>query len=231
MENRLAAALRAHLIAVHDNGFLPEGSPHEGYDAGRAPGVYPLDRVLDIADAVAEQRPGSAPVFVTALDDPDATVRRWAAIGLLASGAIDETIASGLRTLVASEPDPFVVIPSLETLARYAQDADAVTRLVRYLDAAQPRPVRLEALSALTALADAQIGPHRAAIGAAAHSTGEYVSGAARYLLARIDGTYTPSMILFTPPAEMFAQAARFGATPEQVMAQLGGSAAPNSTP
>ncbi|MFJ9370614.1 sulfatase-like hydrolase/transferase [Nocardia sp. NPDC101769] len=228
VENRLATALRTHLLAVHDNGFLPEGSPHEGYDASRAPGAYPLERVLDIADAVTEQRPGSAEVFVTALDDPDATVRRWAAIGILVAAAIDETIVSRLPTLVASETDPFVMIPSLETLARYAEDADAVTRLAGYLDAAQPRPVRLEALSALTALSDAQIGPHRAAIDAAAQSNGEYVSGAARYLLARIDGTYTPSMILFTPPAEMLAQAARFGATPEQVMAQLGGAAVPD---
>ncbi|MFJ4658853.1 sulfatase-like hydrolase/transferase [Nocardia sp. NPDC088792] len=224
VEKRLAGALRTHILAVHDNGFLPEGSPHEGYDASREPGVYPLDRVLDIADAVAQQEPGSVAAFHTALADTDATVRRWAAIGILASGASDDTTLTLLDAVTATEPDPFVMIPCAEALARHRNNPDDVRRLVDFADPAQPRPIRLEALAALTALPIARLHEHRAAIAASADPNGGYVSGAARYLLARIDGTYTPSMILFTAPPEMLKHAAQFGPAASQMLARLQGA-------
>ena len=36
---QMRAALEKRVIANHDNGFLPEGSVLEGYDASRAPGA------------------------------------------------------------------------------------------------------------------------------------------------------------------------------------------------
>ncbi|MBU3064287.1 sulfatase-like hydrolase/transferase [Nocardia sp. NEAU-G5] len=232
VERRLAVALREHTLAVHDNGFLPEDSPDEGYDASRVPGAYPLDRVLNVADAVADRTPGDSPLFAAALADPDATVRRWAAIGVLAAGAPDEAVSARLTGIVAAETDPFVLIPCLETLARYAGDKDAVARLTEYIDAAQPRPVRLEALAALTALPDAQLLPHHQAIADAAAGLGGYVSGAARYLLARLDDTYTPNLVLFSFPPETIAQAAKFSPEAAQMMArfQLSGAPAPTGS-
>ena len=221
VEQRLAEALREYTLAVHDNGFLPEGSPHEGYDASRVPGAYPLERVLDIADAVAEHASVDSTLFVTALEDPDVTVRRWAAIGLLAAGAPEEKVLARLAGAVAAEPDPFVVILCLETLARYTGDEDWVARLAGYVAATQPLPIRLEALAALTALPDVFVLAHRQVTAEAADGVGGYVSGAARYMLARLDGTYTPGLALFSISPETLARAAKFGPEAGRVLARF----------
>ncbi|GAA3791931.1 sulfatase-like hydrolase/transferase [Amycolatopsis tucumanensis] len=197
VEERLARALRAHLLAVHDNGFLPEGSPVEGYERSREPGRYPLERVLDVADAVTRQDPAELPRFLRALDDPDATVRRWGAIGILALGAAATEQAARLRAVVGNDPDPFVVIPAAESLARFAGDENAVAVLSGLSAAAHPAPVRLEALNALTALPPEHVRPFRDTVAAAADDDHEYVRGAGRYLLFQIEGTYTPQSPVF----------------------------------
>ncbi len=78
---RLRAALRRHTIEIHDNGLLPEGSPHEGYDQSRDPVAFPVEQVFDLAVLASEGDAGSLPAFVDALDDPSEPVRWWAAQG------------------------------------------------------------------------------------------------------------------------------------------------------
>ena len=46
-------------LATNDNGFIPEGSPLEGYDESRAPGAYPIRRVLRVAGKAIERDPGN----------------------------------------------------------------------------------------------------------------------------------------------------------------------------
>ncbi|MGR6998375.1 hypothetical protein ACU686_10210 [Yinghuangia aomiensis] len=75
VEQRLADALRGHMLAVNDSGFLPEGAAAEGFDESREPDAYPLDRVLDLADLVGPRYdPAARERFAVALDDPDATM-------------------------------------------------------------------------------------------------------------------------------------------------------------
>lgn len=45
----MRAVLENRAIANKDNGFLPEGSALEGYDASPAPGAYPIERVFALA--------------------------------------------------------------------------------------------------------------------------------------------------------------------------------------
>ncbi|GAA1400176.1 hypothetical protein GCM10009639_40850 [Kitasatospora putterlickiae] len=211
-ERRLDAALREHLLAVHDNGFLAEGSPVEGYDASRAAGAYPLARILDVADAVGERDPERVPFFSAALTDPDATVRRWGAIGLLAlpAAAVTAEAVAVLRATAAEDPDPHVRIASAEALGKHTGDVDAAALLAGLVAPPHPETVRLEALNALTALGPTAAAPHREVVAAAAEEPLEYLGNAARYLLLRIDGSYTPRSLVFDLEG-MIARAAAAG--------------------
>jgi arylsulfatase A-like enzyme len=199
VEKRLDEALRAHILAIHDNGFLPEGAPAEGYDASRADGSYPLARILDVADAVGRRDPAEIPRFTAALADPDPTVRRWGAIGLLVLGpaALTGDAAALLKATADGEPDPFVRIPCAELLATHADDEAALACLADFARTTHTPSVRLEAFAALTALGPETVAPYRDVVAEAAEEPDEYCSNAARYLLFRIDGTYTPQTVVF----------------------------------
>jgi arylsulfatase A-like enzyme len=78
---RMRAALLSHTLAVVDNGFIPEGSALEGYDASRRPGAYPLERVVELANLASERNPIHLPRFIAALEDNNEAMRWWAAQG------------------------------------------------------------------------------------------------------------------------------------------------------
>lgn len=76
-------ALDAHMVEVNDNGFIPEGSALEGYDASRAAGAYPLQRVMEIAGQAILRDARNESAFVQSLRDSNEVIRYWAAQGLL----------------------------------------------------------------------------------------------------------------------------------------------------
>jgi len=78
---RMRAALKRHSLEVVDNGFLPEGSTLEGYEASRKPGGWSVERVFDLAMLASDRDPSNLPKFITALDDANEPVRWWAAQG------------------------------------------------------------------------------------------------------------------------------------------------------
>ncbi|WP_436776378.1 sulfatase-like hydrolase/transferase [Yinghuangia sp. YIM S09857] len=219
VERRLDEALRAHMLAVHDNGFLPEGSPHEGYEASRAPGAYPLDGVLDVADRIAHRNADDLPVFLAALSDDDATVRRWAAVGVLALGAKAAESVRYLRTTATGDPDPHVRIPCAEALARHFDDTEAAGWLAELTWPEHSASVRLQALTALAALGPDGARPFRDTVARAAEQGGEYLGNLARRLLFGIDGTYTPETVVFDWEAMLRS-------VPDKFKDQIGGQLA-----
>src|SRR5439155_14497988 len=52
---KMRNALKRHTLEVNDNGFLPEGSALEGYEASRAPGAYPIELVFALASLASER--------------------------------------------------------------------------------------------------------------------------------------------------------------------------------
>jgi arylsulfatase A-like enzyme len=78
---RMRAALRAHLLEIRDNGFIPEGSPLEGFVPTRDEGAYPLGKILDFADVVTRRDAANLPEFVKGLGDANEVVRYWSALG------------------------------------------------------------------------------------------------------------------------------------------------------
>jgi len=78
---QMRGEMRRRLLAIKDNGFIPEGSPLEGYAASRAPGAVPFERVVDLASLASQRKAANLPELSAALDDPNEAVRWWGALG------------------------------------------------------------------------------------------------------------------------------------------------------
>ncbi len=76
--NRMRTELRRRVLLAHDNGFIPEGSPLEGYDASRRPRAVPLERVFELANKAAQRDAAHLPAMIAALGDTNEAVRWWA---------------------------------------------------------------------------------------------------------------------------------------------------------
>lgn len=101
--SRMREGLRRHTLEVVDNGFIPEGSALEGYDASRVEGAFPLGRVFDLANLASERNGAHLPKFVEALEDPSEPVRWWAAQGC---GMLREKAMEAEGALLSRLQDP-----------------------------------------------------------------------------------------------------------------------------
>ncbi|MFE6759977.1 sulfatase-like hydrolase/transferase [Streptomyces sp. NPDC057684] len=201
--DRLSRALDEHLVAVHDNGFIPEGSPLEGWAESRRPGAYPLRRVMHLArHAIDRDGQRHLAEFVRELGDDNEVVRYWAAQGLLMVGRAAAPALPRLARTLRTDASPQVRISAAETLIRHGQQvAEAIDFLGRTLAEHADARVRLQAINALTFIDPDLARPARAAIEAAATSKDEYLHNAGRYLKFVLDGTYTPSSPVYEPVA------------------------------
>ncbi len=119
----MRAALRRHVLEINDNGFIPEGSPLEGYDASRRPGAYPVERVFATATLASQRDPHNLPKLTAALDDASEPVRWWAAQGCAMLG---RQAAPAKAAILRRRGDSSgaVQVAAAEALARLG-DADA----------------------------------------------------------------------------------------------------------
>ena len=102
-------ALDDHMIAVNDNGFIPEGVPLEGYEPSRDTAAYPLPRLMELAAKAGARDPKHVAEFTSLLGDANPVVRHWAAQGLLMLGDKAAPAKAGLIAMmqgdaVAAEP-------------------------------------------------------------------------------------------------------------------------------
>ncbi len=78
---QMRAEMRRRVVAIKDNGFIPEGSPLEGYEASRKPGAVPFERLVDLANLASERKVEHLPTLLAALDDSNEAIRWWGALG------------------------------------------------------------------------------------------------------------------------------------------------------
>jgi arylsulfatase A-like enzyme len=78
---QMRAEMRRRVVAIKDNGFIPEGSPLEGYEASRKPGAVPFERLVDLANLASERKAEHLPKLLAALDDSNEAIRWWGALG------------------------------------------------------------------------------------------------------------------------------------------------------
>lgn len=188
-------ALDAHMLAIHDNGFLPEGMAGEGYVESRNPAVYPLKSVMRLAGAAASRDPGRLTMLREHLASPVPVLRYWAVTGMLVLGEAARSELATLRSLMRRDDAPHVRIVAAEAVARLGE-AEGVHVLAGILDAAPSWQVQLSAISALTFVGEAS----RAVLDSvrrAARGDNDYVRLAGRYLEAVLSGTYAPATTIF----------------------------------
>lgn len=186
-------ALDAHMLAINDNGFIPEGSLIEGYDESRRRGAYPLGRAMALATVAARGDPANLSYLNEQLDESNEVLRYWATTGLLILGDAARTSLARLQTAMRDDPSPQVRVIAAEAVANLTDGREAVALLADLLEQ-HPHPrVRLQALNALTFIGE-KAQPAREAIGRAARSDDEYLIDAGRYLELVLDGSYKPAI-------------------------------------
>lgn len=191
----MRAALDEHMIAIHDCGFIPEGSAAEGWDASRDPAVYPIAEVIDLAGRAIRRDPADANAFVAGLGDECMVMRYWAAQGLLMLAVAGHALPAGVGEALAAESDPHVRVPLAEALG-YGDPEPYVALLCDIVARKGNDRLRLQALEALTYLPP-RPGLAIATVTRAASDADEYVRGAAEYLRLRLTGEYRPESNVF----------------------------------
>ncbi|WP_341258131.1 sulfatase-like hydrolase/transferase [Gordonia malaquae] len=200
-ESRLAAALRQHMVDIHDNGFLPEDSSAMGWDASRIDENYPLERVLSVADMGLDARPDNLPSLIEALCDENVVIARWGAIGILRQAEHAHAAIPALLTAIRDSVDS-VKIPAAEALARISDSDDAYLALADLTEPDHNYWSRLEAINALTFLPLDRVRTFRPSLNQGPVNE-EYLNSAMRYLELRLENRYFPDAAVFaaqSPP-------------------------------
>jgi len=196
-------ALDDHMLAIVDNGFIPEGMPQEGYRNSRDAAAYPLARLMELGARAASRDRSNVAAFASLLGDQHPLVRHWAAQGLLMLGRNAASARAALERMMRGDATAQNRVVAAEAVATIAASPDAVTTLGAILDGTDPWQVKLQALNALTFLGE-QARPVLPSVKAAAAGQQEYLRNAGRYLEAVLEGRYDPAYPVFggfTAPA------------------------------
>lgn len=194
--NQMRAALDAHMIAINDNGFLPEAMAGEGYVESRNAHLYPLRKVMALAHVAASGDPAHNDMLRFRLTSPVEVLRYWAAIGLLIRGADARGELGALQTAMRADPSPHVRIVAAEAVARLGDDGEAVRILAAITDTAPAWQVQLHAVNALTFVGESASAV-LPSIERAANDDNNFVRSAGRYLAAILTDRYDPTRPLF----------------------------------
>jgi arylsulfatase A-like enzyme len=189
---KLSRALDEHMLSINDNGFVPESSSAEGYEASRQTGAYPIREVMALATLAARRHAANAPAFVKGLTHENEVMRYWAAQGLSMLGEVPAALRKTVRERLDGEKSVFVRCVLAEPLARSGEQDAAVAALSNALAGGTAVPVKLLALESLTHL---PVEFSKAALPALEKLKGHkspYISGAYNYLKLKIDGAYKP---------------------------------------
>jgi arylsulfatase A-like enzyme len=193
---RMRAALDTHMLAIHDNGFIPEGMAGEGYVPSRDPGQYPLREVMTLGAAAASRDPSKLPLLRASLRSTVPVLRYWAATGMLVLGEAARGEFAALQAAMRSDPSPHVRIVAAEAVARLRDGGEGVRTLADIIDAPPSWQVQLHAINAVTYVGQ-EARAALPSIRRAATGENDYVRTAGRYLEAVLSGTYRPDLPIF----------------------------------
>lgn len=161
---KFRVALRNHVMAVRDVGFLPENEIHERakgsspYQVGHDNTKYPLAQIFATVELAASLQPDSLPALQLHLGDQHSAVRYWAVMGLFMRGK--EVVQANRNVLhkAMSDDAAAVRIAAAEALGTHGDANDLKAALPVLLALGDPGKndvhVCLQALNALDALGD-----------------------------------------------------------------------------
>jgi arylsulfatase A-like enzyme len=187
---RMRAALRKHLLEIRDNGFIPEGSPLEGWTATRDHAAYPLEKILDLADLATARDPANLPNFIERMSDENEVIRYWAVLGCL---MLNEKGAPAKQSLIKATEDhsPHVRVVAAEALCRIGEAERGLAVLSQHLLKHENAKVRLQAANSLDHLGTLA-KPAWAQLKMAARDDDDYVKRSVRYTAAILAGEEPP---------------------------------------
>jgi len=166
---RFRAELKRRVLAYKDNGFLPEGSQLEGYDASHKEGAWPVERVFELATLASEHNPSNLPKLIEALNDSSEPMRWWGAQGCTMlrekAAPAEEALRRRLEDWSGS-----VQVAAAEAMARIGKIDAALPVLERCLKSGGP--VSVQAGNVLDRLGEAA-RPALPAMKVALESAGE----------------------------------------------------------
>ena len=204
---KFSRMLDDHMIAINDNGFLPETMAGEGWSPSQNTAVYPLKDVMALARVAASGESGALPALEEALSSTVEVIRYWGAMGLVIQGAAARPLQAVMLSRLATETSPHVRIQLGEALARQGETEASIPALMALCDASQAWQVRLHALNALTFIGDAA-KPALPVATMAERDPRVYIANAAKYLRLKLTGQYAPHVAIF----DLDAMAARMKA-------------------
>lgn len=196
IRKRLSAAVDTHMLAIHDNGFIPEGMAGEGWAESRDEALYPIRQVMALGRTAAMGRIEGLPSLRSALGSPVAVLRYWAAVGLLILGEKAVPAKAEMLAALTREAEPHVRIQLAEALAKLGEASSAIPALAALCDEAQPWQIRLHAINALTFIGKAAM-PALDAARTAMTGANEYLKSAGKYLVLTLTDSYTPATEVF----------------------------------
>lgn len=194
--NAMRQALDEHMLAINDNGFIPEDSRLEGYLQSRAAGAYPLAQIMQVAARAAQDRTEDVEQLVADLGSDNEVVRYWAATGLLIRGQSASLAKSAIEAALERESVPQVRVVLAEALTHVGEAEKGVEELKALLSGSDTEMVKLQALNALTYIDD----PSSALplVEALIDDRG-YLGRAATYLVRKASGSFDPFVPLLPP--------------------------------
>ncbi len=130
---RMRAEMKRRILAIKDNGFIPEGSPLEGYEASRQPGAVPFERAVDLANLASERNAENLPKLIAALDDPNEVIRWWGALGCAMLRGKAASAEPALRKRLAEDPSGAVQSAAADALAQLGHADAALPVLERWI--------------------------------------------------------------------------------------------------
>lgn len=194
---KLSRALDEHMLAINDNGFLPESMHGEGYFPSRNSEVYPLEKVMRLGEMAARGDPASLGELTGHLESQTEVLRYWAATGLLVLGRQAAPALGTLQQAMDGDPSVHVRIVTSEALAKLGMAGFAVPVLVEILDSAAEWQIKLQTINALTFMGDLA-APALAAAQRLAEGGNTYLRSAGKYLALQLLGQYTPETPIFS---------------------------------
>ncbi len=122
---RMRKANRDHALKIRDTGFIPEallvewsrGSGKTPYQIARDDIQYPLEEVLDVADALLDQGDRALPKLTRLLRNENPVIQYWALINCMVLKTEDEKATQRITALTRS-PITATRIAAAEHLAR-----------------------------------------------------------------------------------------------------------------
>ena len=145
---RMRAALEHWTLEINDNGFIPEGSSLEGYEASRVPDAYPLRAAFALARLAADRDPANLPRLITELSNSNEVLRFWAAQGCTMLGNAAAPAEAALRVRL-EDPSGSVRVAAAEALAVLGETDSALAALDRALTNLDTPFVALQAANVL----------------------------------------------------------------------------------